>query len=140
MPHQCVKCNTFYEDASAKLLKGCSNCGGKFFFYLKKEDVERAKELTVSLSPEDREQIEKDVLDILGEEIEYDHPVFLDLESIRILRPGEYELDIVNLFKGKPLVYKLEDGKYVIDLLSTFNAKDKEIGDILDNNKEEENN
>ncbi len=140
MPHQCVKCNTFYEDASQELLKGCSNCGGKFFFYLKKADVERAKELTVSLSPEDREQIEKDVLDILGEEIEYDHPVFLDLESIRILKPGEYELDIVNLFKGKPLVYKLEDGKYVIDLLSTFNAKDKEVGNILDDKKQEENN
>ena len=33
-------------------------------------------------------------------------------------------MDLIDLFKGKPLVYRLEEGKYVIDLASTFKAKD----------------
>jgi len=48
----------------------------------------------------------------------------LELENIRVLKPGKYELDLVDLFKGKPLVYKLADGKYVIDLVSTFKGKE----------------
>ena len=44
-------------------------------------------------------------------------PVILDLESVRVLKEGKFEIDIVNLFKkGRPLVYKLEEGKYIIDL------------------------
>ena len=48
-------------------------------------------------------------------------PIILDFESIKILSPGKYELDLVNLFnKKQPLIYKLEDGKYMIDLIETF--------------------
>jgi len=39
------------------------------------------------------------------------------------LEPGKYQLDVVELFKGKPLVYRLEDGKYIIDLASTFKKR-----------------
>ncbi|MDP2939705.1 MAG: Zn-ribbon containing protein [Candidatus Omnitrophota bacterium] len=123
MPHQCVRCGKFYPDGSEELLKGCS-CGGKFFFYVKKTDIEQAKQLTVDLTPEEKQQIEADVKEIIGEEIEDDQPVVLELENIRILKPGKYEIDLVDLFKGKPLVYKLGQGKYVIDLLTTF----KKIG------------
>ncbi len=50
-----------------------------------------------------------------------EQPVILDIESIKILKPGQYELDLVNLFKKKqPLIYKLEDGKYMIDLVESF--------------------
>ena len=123
MPHQCVRCGKFYPDGSKELLKGCG-CGGRFFFYIKKENIEKAKELTVDLTKEDKKQIEKDVKEIIGNQIDDEKPVVLELENIKILKPGKYELDLVELFNGKPLVYKLEDGKYVIDL-STFNAKDK---------------
>ncbi|HIH18075.1 MAG TPA: hypothetical protein HA218_04590 [Nanoarchaeota archaeon] len=47
-------------------------------------------------------------------------PVVLNLESIRITKPGKFEIDLVNIFKGSPLVYKIEEGKYFIDLPSTF--------------------
>jgi len=79
----------------------------------------------IELSKEERTQIEKDVIDIVGTDIDTSKPVFLDLESINILKPGQYEIDLVDLFKGKPLVYKLEDGKYVIDLVSTFEKATK---------------
>jgi len=124
MSHQCVRCGKFYPDGSKELLEGCS-CGGKFFFYVKKQDIKKAKELTIDLTKEEKQQIEQDVKEIIGDQIEDDQPVVLELENIRVLKPGKYELDLVELFKGKPLVYKLEDGKYVIDLLSTFKAKEE---------------
>ena len=117
MPHQCVRCGTFYEDGSFELLKGCG-CGGKFFFYVKNKPIEE-DEAIIKLSNQERKQIEQDVMDILGEEVEH-KPVILDLESIRIKQPGKYELDLVELFKGKPLVFKMADGKYLIDLAGSF--------------------
>ncbi len=119
--HQCVRCSKLYPDGSNELLAGCS-CGGKFFFFIKQKDIDAAKEVTSNLSVEDKKQIETDVLDIIGLE-ETDKPVILDLESIRILTPGKYELDLVELFKGKPLVYRVEDGKYIIDLAASFKQR-----------------
>lgn len=131
MPHQCVKCGKLYEDGSQELLTGCSACEGKFFFYVKKANLEKAREITESLTLEEKEQMEKDVLDLVGEEIKEDQPVILDLESIRVVKPGKYEIDLIDLFNGKPLVYKLADGKYMIDIVSTLGAKDKNSRDKL---------
>lgn len=119
MPHQCVRCGTLYSDASKELLKGCSSCGGKFFFYVRKKHLEEVKQVTVNLTLNEKKQIERDVYDIIGVERD-DKPVILDLESVRVLEPGKYELDVVELFKGKPLVYRVEEGKYIIDIASTF--------------------
>ncbi|NQV08937.1 hypothetical protein HQ529_03740 [Candidatus Woesearchaeota archaeon] len=119
MPHQCVRCNTFYEDGSEEILKGCS-CGGKLFFYIKNKDIKEAKEKIVNLSKTQKKEIEKDVFDLIGTDLDREKPVVLDLESIRILKPGKYELDLVNLFKKRPLIYKVEEGKYMIDLPESF--------------------
>ncbi len=121
MPHQCVKCGTLHGDASSAILKGCSKCGAKLFFFVKDSDLARAKERSIDLSRKEKDQIEKDVYDIIGNEIDKELPVVLDFESISILGPGKYELDLVNLFQKKqPLIYKLEDGKYMVDLIETF--------------------
>jgi len=124
MPHQCVRCNTLYEDGAKEILTGCS-CGSRFFFFMKKQQIEEVKNLTVNLTKKDKDQMEQDALELVGEEIP-DRPVILDLESIRILKPGKFEIDLVDLFKGNPLVYKLEDGKYVIDIATVFKAKSEE--------------
>ncbi len=129
MPHQCVRCNTIYDDTAQEILKGCS-CGGKLFFYIKKKRLEELKETTVKLTNKDKKQIEKDILELVGKErIEEDQPVILDFESIRILKPGQYELDLVHLFKKQPLVYKLEEGKYIIDLPVTFGQEKERVDD-----------
>lgn len=120
MPHQCVRCSILYEDGSDVILKGCK-CGSRFFFYMKKEDVKTVKEMTVQLTVEDKQQLEQDALELVGEE-EPERPIILDLESIRMLKPGKFEIDLVDLFKGKPLVYKLAEGKYIIDIASTFKS------------------
>ena len=120
MPHQCVKCNKIYDDGSTDILKGCE-CGGKFFFFIKKEALKNKKKQVV-LNKEEREQIENDACEIIGvNKDELEHPIVLDLETIHILQPGKFEVDIVKLFnKNNPLVYKLEEGKYMIDLAESF--------------------
>lgn len=124
MSHQCVRCNAIYEDGSSELLKGCS-CGGKFFFYIKSEYMQEAQKLVINLSHEQKQEIERDVFSMIGENLDEEKPVILDLESINVLEPGKYELDIVKLFKKQPLIIKLEEGKYIIDLKSTFESKEK---------------
>ncbi len=128
MPHQCVKCGAFYGSGSDEILNGCTKCGGKLFFFVKKGKEELfAEQRKADLTSHDREQIERDVYDLIGDEIDRDMPVVLDLESIRILKPGQYELDLVHLFHEKqPLVYKLEDGKYMVDLIESFKKLRKE--------------
>ena len=120
MPHQCVHCSEIYGDGATEILKGCSKCNSRFFFYLSKEKIAKMKENKedINLTKSEKKQIEQDVRDIAGIE-DLDAPVVLDFESVKIIKPGKYVLDIPNLFsKERPLVYKLEDGKYIIDLAS----------------------
>lgn len=119
MPHQCVRCNTFYEDGAKEILKGCS-CGARLFFYIKKSKLDEAKKvLDASLTDNQKKQIERDVFDLIGDNNRTE-PVVLDFESIRVSKPGKYELDLVKLFKDDPLIFKLEEGKYIIDVASSF--------------------
>ena len=48
--------------------------------------------------------------------------IVLDFESIRVLKPGQYELDLVSMFKKDPVIFKLEEGKYMIDIAESFKA------------------
>ena len=121
MPHQCVRCSTFYEDGSQEILKGCK-CGGKLFFFIKKDKLAEAKKIAkdINLSDNQKEEIEKDVFDMVGSEIDKSQPVVLDFESIRVLKPGQYEIDLVSMFKEEPIIFKLAEGKYMIDLIESF--------------------
>ncbi len=122
MPHQCVHCGKMYEDAASELLKGCS-CGSHFFFFVKEKQLEELKKKTIELDEVNKKQVEKDIREMIGLEEEKEIPVILDLESIRTAGPGKFEIDLVNLFlKNRPLIYKLEEGKYIIDLASTLKA------------------
>lgn len=128
MAYKCVHCGATYEDGSEELLKGCSNdgCQSKFFFYIRNDKLKeiQEKEESPELSLSEKKQVEKDVRDILGQEDE-ETPVFLDFESIKVLKPGKYLLDLARLFeRDRPQVYQLEDGKYVVDLGSIKNTND----------------
>ena len=129
--YKCVHCSSVFSDASKEVLEGCSKCNSKFFFYVKKEQLEemnkKAEAMTeVELNSKEKIQMEKDVREITGIEDE-EKPVFLDFESIKIMKPGKYLLDISKLFdKTKPRVYKLEDGKYIIDLAPNNLSKNRQ--------------
>ena len=123
MPHQCVRCNHMYDDGAKEILLGCS-CGSKLFFFIKKQHLDEGKIITSKLTPEDKEQIEKDVGQIINIKNDDDRPVVLDLESIRVMKPGQYELDLVKLFKNEPLIMKLAEGKYMLDISKMMRKKD----------------
>ena len=124
MPHQCVRCGVMHADGSAEILKGCA-CGGRLFFFVKQKDIEESKRIVSNLSATDKVQMEQDVFELIGLEREENKAVVLDLETIKILKPGKYELDLVHLFKRDPLIIKLEEGKYVIDLPKAFKKENQ---------------
>lgn len=126
MPYKCVHCNKVYEDGAKELLEGCEECHSKFFFYIRKEKLQEimdTQDEELELTSKEKKQIEQDIRDIAGVE-DSESPVFLDFESIKIIKPGKYLLDIAKLFEsGKPKIYQLEDGKYIVDLSSRLGNK-----------------
>jgi len=119
MPHQCVHCSKIIEVGSKEILEGCGSCGGKFFFYIRDEQVPGIVEAKETPIPDfdsvDKKKVEEDVRGIL--KIEDDEkPVILDLESVRVLGNGKFEIDIVSLMNRRPIVFKLQEGKYLIDI------------------------
>lgn len=124
MPHQCVHCSRIIDAGSREILEGCESCGGKFFFYIRDEQAEKLKnaskeEIIPEFNTVDKKKVEKDVREILDIKDE-DKPVILDLESVRVLKPGKFEIDLVSLMNRKPIVFKLQEGKYIIDLESSM--------------------
>lgn len=131
MPHQCVKCSKIIPVGSKELLEGCGECHGRFFFYIREEQLEKLKEKVIEIPEVEKVRIEKDIRDIAGIE-EGDAPVILDFESIQVTGEGKFEIDLANAFnRKKPLVYKLEEGKYMIDLGRTLRSNSKEDNDPI---------
>lgn len=137
MAHQCVKCSKIISAGSKEILDGCSGCGGRFFFYIREEQLEKLKNRVIEIPEHEKEKIEKDIREIAGI-VEDDMPVILDIESVRVAGEGKFELDLVNIFKkDRPLVYKLEEGKYIIDLASTLKKSVKDIEEMMKEDKQE---
>lgn len=129
MPHQCVRCGTIYADADNHIIIGCT-CGSRLFYFVRADQLQRLKSqdhTLKNLPVEEQQKIERDIYDIIGEEVDKNLPVILDIESVKIVKQGSYELDVVSLFNKKnPLVYKVEEGKYVIDLASSLKRRKDE--------------
>ena len=132
MSHQCVRCSRIIPVGSKEIIEGCKECKGRFFFYIKDEQIKEMNEKIVEIPKEQKKSIERDIREMAG--ITDDQaPVILDIESIRITGEGKFELDLVKLFKrDRPLIYKLEEGKYIIDLASTLSASLKDLKEIRD--------
>ncbi len=117
MPHQCVKCSKIIEPGSKEILEGCGKCGGRFFFYIRDEKLVNSDsaQSILKLKQNEKDKIEGDVREIL--KLKDDpQPIILDLESVRVSAPGKFEIDLVSLLNRKPIIFKLEEGKYIIDL------------------------
>jgi predicted nucleic acid-binding Zn-ribbon protein len=126
MPHQCVHCSKIYPQATKELIEGCNECGGHFFFYIREEQLNNQEETPIEIPEKEKKKVEKDIREIAGIPDE-NSPVILDIESVRVLGEGKYEIDVVNLFnKKKPIIYKMEEGKYMIDLSSIVGHKKSE--------------
>lgn len=116
MPNRCTKCGKIHEDDSKNILSGCDNCGSRFFFYVRQEALEKIEKEIDSLSSEEIAEIEKDIREIMPEKVKEDETVILDLEAVRVLKPGKYLIDVTNLFNQNPIVIRIGSGRYQIDL------------------------
>ena len=113
MPHQCLGCDAIYDNTSDAIIKGCPECGKKLFLFIKQTPT---KKVEVELTQEQKDIVLKEVEDMVGTE-EIKKPIVLKLENVRVVAPGKYEIDINELMKKKkPLIYKVQEGTYVIDL------------------------
>jgi len=126
MPHQCTKCSRIIPAGSKEILSGCAKCGSHFFFYIREDQIEQMKNHPVEIPEEEIKNIEKDIRELAGI-TEPNAPVILDIESVRVLGEGKYEIDVVSLFnRKKPIVYKMDEGKYIIDLSGLVGKKKEE--------------
>ncbi|MDK2974422.1 MAG: uncharacterized protein PWP08_793 [Methanofollis sp.] len=123
MPHKCTRCGREFEDGSNEILKGCPSCGGKKFLYIREstrhEDV--LEEKTIEKIAEETGEEELEVREEAPRRVEcYDR-----VESIRIVGPGSYELNIEKLAQSEEMVVGLGgEGKYMVDIIS-MNKKNR---------------
>ena len=135
MPHTCVRCSKIIPSGSKEILEGCGECGSHFFFYIREEQLKAMQDKIVEIPENEKDQVEEDIREIVGITDEQT-PVILDVESIRVTGEGKFELDIAKIFrKDRPLIYKLEEGKYIIDLASTLRGSVKDLAKNPDEKK-----
>ncbi len=101
MAHRCTKCGKLYPSGDMRVLSGCE-CGNNKFLYVPDEKRER-------------EEIEQEIKKEFTQ---------MGIESVRILSPGRYEINLEKLLEGEGIVIALqEDGRYVIHLPSLLKKR-----------------
>ena len=123
MPHKCTKCGREYKAGSTEILKGCASCGGKKFLYVKDTEINRdvLEEKSISeIADESRE----DILEIVEPKKKEQVEMYDRVETIRIVSPGTYELNLEKMAKSDQRIVSVgKEGNYIIDLMSM--AKDE---------------
>lgn len=118
MPHKCTKCGREYKDGSTEILKGCESCGGKKFLYVKEAEIHKdvLEEKTID---EIAEESNEEVLEIVEPEGKKQVEMYDRVETIRIVSPGSYELNLEKMAKTDERVVSVgKEGSYIIDLMS----------------------
>lgn len=151
MPHKCTRCESIFEDGAPVILSGCPSCGWNKFLYVKEEEQQEVRgEDVVSVTGEAVQaecndaaidglgagdasalKVIREIDEIIGTEKK---PASAQeeegerVESVRILGPGSYELNLESLLDRKEIVMAIkEDGTYALHLPSVFKRdKDKE--------------
>nr|WP_321497256.1 Zn-ribbon domain-containing protein [uncultured Methanolobus sp.] len=140
MPHKCTRCESIFVDGASVILSGCPNCGWNKFLYVKDEELENESpegpeiaetegehvidETSSEKTDEHSESIIREIDDILGVEKKESSVTEEEgerVESVRILGPGSYELNLDSLLDRKEIVMAIkEDGAYALHLGSVF--------------------
>ena len=118
MPHKCTKCGREYKDGSTEILKGCASCGGKKFLYVK--DTEINKDVLEEKSIEDiARETHEEILQVVEPRTKQEVEMFDRVETIRIVSPGTYELNLEKMAQGDERIVSVgKEGSYIIDLMS----------------------
>ena len=116
MPHKCTRCGKLFRNGSSEILSGCPSCGwNKFLYVMGKEEADpKAPAIDELISKVEIGDKIEDKSDVPTEDTKR-------IESIRILGPGSYELNIKTLLDRKEIIMALkENGTYVVHLPSIF--------------------
>jgi len=124
MPHKCTKCGREFKDGSTDILKGCPSCGSKKFLYIREEhrhrDVLEEKTIT-EIAKETNEEV-LEVVDASSKAGDVQGKI----ESIRILSPGSYELNLKKLAESNDMVVGIgKDARYMVDISSMGKKEEK---------------
>lgn len=118
MTHKCVQCGTKYHDNAPELLSGCK-CGAKVFRLIKK--VKEMKSGKESRKEETALKIGIQALASSGST--------LPESCIKLVGKGKYDINLEQAFEAPPAVYRIEKGKFVIDVDGEFKqAKNRQAG------------
>lgn len=125
MPHKCAQCGREFKDGCTDILKGCPSCGGKKFLYIKRGDLHRDVLEEKSIE-EIAAETKQEIIEIPQKAPEKTE-IYDRIESIRVLSPGSYELNLEKLASGDDMIMQMgSDDKYIVDILSM--AKKKKEG------------
>jgi predicted nucleic acid-binding Zn-ribbon protein len=104
MPHKCVRCSKIYEEGDVDYLSiGCP-CGSKVFLFTNgKNDLEQM---------DDVKWIEEELAGIVKST---HRSISLEVENVRVLQNGIFEIDVSSLLKN-PVVVKDSEGVYYLRL------------------------
>jgi predicted nucleic acid-binding Zn-ribbon protein len=123
MPHKCTKCGREYKAGSTEILKGCASCGGKKFLYVKDTEINKDVLEEKSIS-EIADESHEDILEIIEPKKKEQVEMYDRLETIRIVSPGTYELNLEKMAQSDQRIVSVgKEGNYIIDLMSM--AKDE---------------
>jgi len=118
MPHKCTKCGREYKDGSTEILKGCASCGGKKFLYVKATEINKDVLEEKSIEEIARESHEE-ILQVVEPKTKQEVEMFDRVETIRIVSPGTYELNLEKMAQGDERIVSIgKEGNYIIDLMS----------------------
>lgn len=131
MPHRCVKCGKEYKDASFEVLKGCEQCGGKKFLYTRVQPAGEPARKPARSAKAGAPEPSVPVTDtgkkpVVPEKKVDSHPAPEGdrVESIRIVSPGTYELNISKMAESDERVVATGgDGSYMVDLISMMKPR-----------------
>lgn len=132
MPHKCTRCENVFKDGAAIILNGCPKCGWNKFLYVKDASSPVAAGNVPPISPAASKFI-REVDELLGSKAKPSaskeaeskpEEIGERVESVRILSPGSYELNLESLLERDEIVMALkEDGTYLVHLPSVFQKK-----------------
>jgi predicted nucleic acid-binding Zn-ribbon protein len=125
MPHKCTKCGREFRDGSTEILKGCPSCGSKKFLYIREEHRNRdvLEEKTIT---EIAQETKEEVLEVVETPSQAAADPRGRVESIRILSPGSYELNLKKLAETGDMVVGLgKDASYLVDISSMGKPEEK---------------
>ena len=124
MPHKCTKCGREYKDGSTEILKGCESCGGKKFLYVKESELNKDV-LEEKSMDEIADESNEEVL-LVVEPDKKQVEMYDRVETIRIVAPGSYELNLEKMAQTDERVVSVgKEGSYIIDLMSMAKEEPK---------------